>query len=70
MNNRVAVGAVFKNLPDPVLMVRYSQGNRLLTESLYQLKSGSPQRSMNTLRQAARINPENGEYPFLLKLYF
>ncbi len=70
MDSRCDVGGIFKNIPRPDLMGRYQEGHRLLTESLYFKLERDDRRSMDLLKQAIRANPEDQEYPFLLKLYF
>jgi len=70
MDSRCDVGGIFKNIPRPDLMDRYLAGNRLLTESLYYKLERDDQRSLELLKQAIRANPEDQEYPFLIKLYF
>ena len=69
-DNRVDLETVFHNIDDPRLMARYLAGNELLTESLFEKMSGQNERSLELLRQAARVNPEDQEYPFLIRLYY
>ncbi len=70
MDSRCDLGGIFKDIPRPDLMERYLAGNRLLTESLYYKLERDDKRSMDLLKQAIRANPEDQEYPFLIKLYF
>jgi spermidine synthase len=68
MDNRTKIDAVFTNIDDPEKMARFAQGNQLLTESLLYQMSGDNQRSLQSLREAIRVNPEDQEYPFLIRL--
>ncbi len=70
MDSRVEMESIFKDIPRPDLMGRYLTGNRLLTESLYYKLERNNQRSLELLKQAVRANPEDQEFPFLIKLYF
>ena len=70
MKSRCDVGSIFRNVPRPDLLQRYLEGNRLLTESLYYKLERDDKRSLDFLKQAVRANPEDQEYPFLIKLYF
>jgi tetratricopeptide (TPR) repeat protein len=45
-------------------------GNKYLTESLYYMLQGERKQALNKLREAVRVNPEDAEYPFLLRFYF
>ena len=67
--NRIGIGSVFGGITEPDKMDRFLAGNQLLSESLYYKLSGDLTRSTQLLRQAVRENPENQEFPFLLKLY-
>ena len=70
MEQRTEIGNVFGNIADPAQMARFVEGNRLLTESLYHRMSGDNERSLAALRRATQINPEDQEFPFLIRLYF
>ena len=70
MEVRTGVQAVFNNIPDPARMQRFVAGNQLLTESLYYKLNGDNRRSLQLLQQAIRVNPEDQEFPFLIRLYF
>lgn len=65
---RVGVGAVFDGIADPALMARFVEGNRLLTESLIRQTGGDPRGGLQALQQAVRANPEDQEYPFLIRM--
>ncbi len=65
---RVGVEAVFDGIPDPALMARFVEGNRLLTESLVRQTGGDPRGGLQALQEACRANPEDLEYPFLIRM--
>jgi spermidine synthase len=69
-DNRKPVTEVFRNIDDVALMDRYIKGNALLNESLHHGLTGNRAGSLRALQAAARANPENKEYPFLLRLNF
>ncbi|MEA2042541.1 MAG: fused MFS/spermidine synthase [Bacteroidota bacterium] len=69
-DNRCAVSQVFNNIPDEARMNQYVAGNKALTESLYYSLSGKKQPAVKALQKACLINPEDKEFPFLLKLYY
>lgn len=68
-NNREAVYRTFSGIPDRAGMDRYIQGNRLLTEGLMSDFEGNRRMLMRKLMEAATVNPDNEEYPFLIKFY-
>ncbi len=68
--NRCDINNVFYNIDDTPLMDRYLAGNEYLVESLYYQLKGDRDRSLNELRKAVKVNPEDSEYPFLLRFYF
>jgi hypothetical protein len=70
MDNRADVSTVFNRIEAADMMQRYVQGNRFMTESLYCKLSGNSERSLELLRQACLANPEDQEYPFLIRLYY
>ncbi len=65
---RVGVGKIFDGIPDPARMARFVEGNRLLTESLVRQTSGDSRGGLQALQEACRANPENQEYPFLIRM--
>ncbi len=67
---RVEPGRLLTDCPRPDLLARYLQGNNLLTESLYFRLLKDNERSRQLLQEAIRANPEDQEFPFLMKLYF
>ncbi|MBI4867220.1 MAG: fused MFS/spermidine synthase [Candidatus Wallbacteria bacterium] len=68
-DNRVAVNRVFKAFPDPDRMARFSAGNRLLTAGIIRDLAGDRPGFRIKLTEAIAANPENEEYPFLMKYY-
>jgi spermidine synthase len=70
METRTAIDKVFSNIPKPARMARFIEGNRLLTESLFYRQNRDNQRSLQTLRRACQVNPEDQELPLLMRLYF
>lgn len=70
LDRRVDVGSVFRDVPDPARLARFVEGNQLMSQGLVHKLSGDLPRSRAAIEEACRVNPENQEYPFLLKLYF
>ncbi len=70
MQNRTDVNDVFLNVPDTARMTRYVEGNRLLTEALYQRLEGNNQEGLKLLRMAGMANSEDQEIPFLVRLWY
>lgn len=68
--NRCNIHNVFYNIDDQQLMDRYLAGNAYLVESLYYYLRGDMKRSLAELRKAVKVNPEDGEYPFLIRFNF
>lgn len=69
-SNRSDVQATFVNIPDPFQMDRFITGNEYFIKSSMYFQSGAKQKSLDELRKAVRTNPENQEYPFLIKFYY
>jgi len=69
-DHRCLVYNTFYNVADQPLMKRYLAGNKYLNESLYYMLQGNRKQALNKLREAVRVNPEDREYPFLLRFYF
>ena len=67
--HRVNVSNVFFNIPDTGMMQRFVEGNRLFTEGVAADLQGNRQALLYKLQQSATVNPENEEYPFLMKFY-
>lgn len=69
-SNRGGVNRIFHNIPDQAMMGRFIDGNRLLTEGIsYDLK-GNKSEFLNKLKDAVAANPEDEEFPFLIKFNF
>ncbi len=69
-NNRSHVNEAFNNIEALSKMDTFINGNRKMTESLYFSLKGDSRQAVNALREACKVNPDNQEYPFLLKFYF
>jgi len=67
---RIDPRRLLTDCPRPDLMDRYLEGNNLLTESLYYRLLKDNNRSRQLMLEAIRANPENQEFPFLMKLYY
>lgn len=70
LRHRTDFGRVIRKIPDPGKMARFAEGNRLLTEALFYKLNGDEKQSLETLRRACRVNPEDQEYPFLIRFYY
>ena len=68
--NRANISDAFINIEDTNEMRKYILGNIKNTESLYYSIVGNRKKAYFSLRKAIEINPEDKEYPFLLKFYF
>jgi len=68
--NRCNINNVFYNIDNPQLMDRYLAGNEYLVESLYYFLKGDMNQSLMELRKAVEENPEDEEYPFLIRFNF
>lgn len=67
--NRCHTSAIFINIPEQEMMQRFVAGNKLFTKGIAGDLQGNRRELLNKLSQASVINPENEEYPFLLKFY-
>jgi spermidine synthase len=67
--NRAGVSNVFFNIPDTAMMQRFVAGNRIFAEGVAADLQGNRQALLLKLQEAAQVNPENEEYPFLMKFY-
>lgn len=65
---REAVSRVFVNIPDAALMQQYIEGNRLMTAALALMLQGDRHGFSRLMQQAMVINPDNQEFPFMMKL--
>lgn len=68
--DRSEIGEVFRNINDPQLMNRFIMGNQNFIKSVISFQKGEKQKSLEELREAVKVNPENQEYPFLIKFYY
>jgi len=68
--NRCQLAHVFFNIPDKSKMDKFIKGNILLTDGLYYFLQGNSQEFHNKLEFACKVNPEDEEFPFLIKFYF
>lgn len=68
--NRTDVNRVFSGIDNPAKMNRFIQGNQDFIQSVISFQKGEKQKSLEELRAAVRANPENQEYPFLIKFYY
>lgn len=68
--NRCDINSVFDNIDNQMKIDRFVDGNKKLTESLYFMLKGDKKSSLESLRKAVTVNPDNEEYPFLIKFYF
>lgn len=69
-DNRCNINNVFYNIDNAQLMERYLAGNEYLIESLYYFLKGDRDKSLSELRKAVKVNPEDEEYPFLIRFNF
>lgn len=67
--SRDGVWRVFYNVPDRMMLKRFVEGNKLMTRGLEGMLRNNRRLLFNQLQKAIRINPENEELPFLVKLY-
>jgi spermidine synthase len=66
--NRSGTERFFTNIEDTVSMKRFIKGNIYLTTGLYYKLQGNHQEFYRNLEKAAMVNPENEEYPLLMRL--
>jgi len=67
--SRDGVWRVFQNVPDRMMLKRFIEGNKMMTRGLEGMLRNDRRLLFNQLQKAIRINPENEELPFLVKLY-
>jgi len=67
-NSRESLNRVFYNIPDPALMQHYVEGNRLMTDALRLMLQGDRNGFMMKMQEATMMNPDNQEFPFMMKL--
>jgi len=68
LDHRGDLDGVFSGVTDPERLARFVAGNRLLGESLYLKFMGDRRGGLEALQRACRVNPEDQEYPFLIRL--
>ena len=68
--NRTNINKVFTNIEENTKMNSFIAGNKKLMESLYFSLKGEPKKALKKLEEACKVNPENQEYPFLIKFYY
>jgi len=68
--NRTDINGVFNNIDDLGKMKRFVEGSQYFIQSVKYFQRGEKQKSLNELRTACKVNPENQEYPFLIKFYY
>jgi spermidine synthase len=66
---RTNPGDVFSQVPDSARMQRFTEGNKLLISGLAASFRGDRPGFFTRLQQAVNVNPEDEEYPFLLRFY-
>jgi spermidine synthase len=69
-DHRADVYQVFDNIEDVQQMDNFIEGNNYFINSVIYFQDGDKQQSLNELRKAVRTNPEDQEYPFLIKFYY
>jgi len=67
---RSDINCVFSNINDPRQMNRFVEGSQLFIQSSIHFQNNDRQKSLDELRKAVHVNPENQEYPFLIKFYY
>jgi spermidine synthase len=68
--HRGGVNRIFTNIDDPRLMSKFIYSNQIFTDGIIAMLRGDNQKYKEALVKAQHENPENQEYPFLLKLLF
>ena len=66
---RDGVQRVFYNIPDEMMFKKFIEGNKIMTRGLEAMLQNDNELLKRQLQKAIMINPENQEYPFLMKLY-
>ncbi|MBW6492158.1 MAG: fused MFS/spermidine synthase [Lentimicrobium sp.] len=67
--NRTHTGSLFTNIPDSLMLQRFVNGNKLFARGVAADLEGNRRELIAKLREASQVNPENEEYPFLIKFY-
>jgi len=68
--NRCDPNDIFTNIDSQMKMDEFVSGNKKLMESLYFSLKGDKATAQQKLKDACNVNPNNQEYPFLLKFYY
>ncbi len=68
--NRCDPNDIFTNIDSQMKMDEFVSGNKKLMESLYFSLKGDKVNAQKKLKDACNVNPNNQEYPFLLKFYY
>lgn len=68
-DHRVAPERLFAAVPDAAALARFVEGNRLLTAGIVKDVAGDRAGFLAAVAEAAQANPENEEYPFLIKFF-
>lgn len=68
-DRRSPVQGFFTGIPDMARMTRFVEGNRLLSAGIARDLAGDRAGFLNSLQAAIAANPENEEYPFLIKYF-
>jgi len=68
--NRCDPNDIFINIDSQMKMDEFVSGNKKLIESLYFSLKGDKATAQQKLKDACNVNPNNQEYPFLLKFYY
>ncbi len=68
--HRGGVSSAFVNVENPALFSKFIYGNQLLTEGVIEMLKGNNPGYKGALQKAIKENPDNQEFPFLLKLLF
>ncbi|MDA3885805.1 MAG: fused MFS/spermidine synthase [Candidatus Delongbacteria bacterium] len=64
----IKIPDIFYNVDDEYLLNKFRASTKLVLEGLIQSMSGNLQGYISKLHEAHRVNPENQEIPFLIKL--
>jgi spermidine synthase len=68
--HRGGVNRAFVNIDNPQMMNQFIYGNQLFTEGIIEMFKNNNLGYKSALEKAHEANPENEEFPFLLKLNF
>ena len=68
--HRSDISEIFYSVPDKRKMASFVKGSQLFIKSMKSFQKGERQKSLEELREAVKANPENQEYPFLIKFYY